>query len=257
MTNLEGRVIRRRRARPAPEGVWTDVQVLAALAERLGCTPRSTRRRRRFSANCAAPAPAARRITAGITYARIDAQDGVFWPCTDAADPGTPRLFLAAFRDGGWPRAVPSDRIPRCGRAAGPRLSLHADDRAGCWPITRPAAQTRRVPELAEAEPDPFCGDPRRYGARPRAFALAIWLRLTTRRASIVLPVRGSPATSGSIPFLSRSTGAAGSASTLLTKAALDPISRIPEFKACAVHVAKADAPRPPARAPAGKAFPA
>jgi len=29
----------------------------------------------------------------------------------------------------------------------------------------------------------------------------------------------------------------------LLTNAALDPVSRIPEFKACAVRIEKADAP--------------
>ena len=30
---------------------------------------------------------------AGITYARIDADEGVFWPCPAEAHPGTPRLF--------------------------------------------------------------------------------------------------------------------------------------------------------------------
>ena len=30
---------------------------------------------------------------AGITYEKIEAQQGVFWPCPDAAHPGTPRLF--------------------------------------------------------------------------------------------------------------------------------------------------------------------
>ena len=29
----------------------------------------------------------------GITYARISAQDGLFWPCTSPLDGGTPRLF--------------------------------------------------------------------------------------------------------------------------------------------------------------------
>jgi hypothetical protein len=31
----------------------------------------------------------------------------------------------------------------------------------------------------------------------------------------------------------------------LLTKAALDPVAKIPEFKACAVHIARAQAGRP------------
>lgn len=36
MTNLEGRVVRRRAALTPPPGVRTDLEVLAALAERLG-----------------------------------------------------------------------------------------------------------------------------------------------------------------------------------------------------------------------------
>src|SRR5262249_29522331 len=36
MTNLEGGVIRRRRAYAPPTGVWTDLEILTALADRLG-----------------------------------------------------------------------------------------------------------------------------------------------------------------------------------------------------------------------------
>jgi hypothetical protein len=34
---------------------------------------------------------------AGITYDRIERENGVFWPCPDEAHPGTPRLFLDRF----------------------------------------------------------------------------------------------------------------------------------------------------------------
>src|SRR5262249_32815638 len=37
MTNLEGRVIRRRRALAPPPGVHTDLEILSGLAKRLGC----------------------------------------------------------------------------------------------------------------------------------------------------------------------------------------------------------------------------
>src|SRR5699024_8606015 len=30
----------------------------------------------------------------GATWDKIDKQDGVFWPCTDEADEGTPHMFL-------------------------------------------------------------------------------------------------------------------------------------------------------------------
>ena len=38
MTNLEGRVLRRRRAQPPPPGIRSDLEVMAELAARLGCT---------------------------------------------------------------------------------------------------------------------------------------------------------------------------------------------------------------------------
>ena len=102
MTNLEGRVIRRRRA-AAPEGVHDDLWVMKEVAERLG-------RGRYFSADPAEVFAELRRASAGgladysgITPERIDAEQGVFWPCPDttadggAPHPGTPRLFAESF----------------------------------------------------------------------------------------------------------------------------------------------------------------
>src|SRR6202012_5687952 len=36
MTNLEGRVLLRNRAKQPPPGAWTDIRILTELAERLG-----------------------------------------------------------------------------------------------------------------------------------------------------------------------------------------------------------------------------
>src|SRR3954447_13410494 len=97
MTNLEGRVIRRRRALDPPAGVPDDLQLLATLAGRLGAGDRFSGdpetvfdELRRASAGGAAD-------YAGISYARIDAEDGVFWPCPAPDHPGTPRLFADRF----------------------------------------------------------------------------------------------------------------------------------------------------------------
>ena len=98
MTNLEGRVILRRRAFDPPEGVRTDIDIMCALASRFDIGSR-------FSF-CSSEEvfDELRRATAGgvadysgISYARIDAEDGVFWPCTAADHPGTPRLFVERF----------------------------------------------------------------------------------------------------------------------------------------------------------------
>src|SRR5258708_6723028 len=97
MTNLEGRVLLRRRAIAPPPGVRTDLEILSALAERLGRRdgfPHEPRavfdELRRASAGGAAD-------YAGITYDRIASNDGVFWPCPDEHHTGTWRMFLERF----------------------------------------------------------------------------------------------------------------------------------------------------------------
>ena len=97
MTNLEGRVIRRRRALDPPTGVHDDLRLLADLAARLGAGDR-------FSAEPEVVFEELRRASAGgtadyagISYDRIDAEQGVFWPCPSTDHPGTPRLFTERF----------------------------------------------------------------------------------------------------------------------------------------------------------------
>src|SRR3712207_5271331 len=92
MTNLEGRVIRRRRALDPPAGVPDDLQLLATLADRLGAGDR-------FSGDPETVFDELRRASAGgtadyagISYDRIDAEQGVFWPSPSATHPATPRL---------------------------------------------------------------------------------------------------------------------------------------------------------------------
>ena len=92
-------------------------------------TSRTTRRP--YSTSCAGPAPAAIADYAGISYERIDAEQGVFWPCPTLEHPGTPRLFVERFpTPDGRARFFPVDHTA-AGRGAGPPLSLRADDRAG------------------------------------------------------------------------------------------------------------------------------
>jgi assimilatory nitrate reductase catalytic subunit len=97
MTNLEGRVIRRRRALSPPDGVFDDLWLIKELAERLG-------RGRFFSSDPREVFDELRLASAGgiadyagISYERIDAEQGVFWPCPNEDHPGMLRLFADDF----------------------------------------------------------------------------------------------------------------------------------------------------------------
>ncbi|HEU4348912.1 MAG TPA: molybdopterin-dependent oxidoreductase, partial [Actinoplanes sp.] len=98
MTNLEGRVIRRRRAAAPPRGVRTDLEIFSALAAGLGHTsgfPTEPRvafdELRRASAGGTAD-------YSGIDYDRIDEDIDTFWPCADGSTGSTPRMFVERFR---------------------------------------------------------------------------------------------------------------------------------------------------------------
>ena len=112
MTNLEGRVLRGRRVRPPPPGVIDDLTLLALLAGRLG-------RSRYFSADPREVLDEWRRASAGgaagyagISYQRIDAEDGVLWRCPREDTPGTPRLFTGRFAAADGPGVVRAHPLP-------------------------------------------------------------------------------------------------------------------------------------------------
>ncbi len=97
MTNLEGRVILRTPLQPPPEGVLSDLEVMARIAQGLGYQGV-------FATEPEVVFNELRRASkggiadySGISYARISAEQGVFWPCPDEQHPGTPRLFETGF----------------------------------------------------------------------------------------------------------------------------------------------------------------
>ncbi len=245
MTNLEGRVLRRNRARMPPPGIRSDLELLHELAARLGCTAdfpvepqQAFEELRRASAGGAAD-------YAGISYARIEAEQGMFWPCPTPSHAGTPRLFLERFAtEDGRARFHPVEF----------RGAAETPDRAYPYVLTtgrvlsqyQTGAQTRHVPELVEAEPSPFV-EIHADTARSMGIADRDPVRLTTRRGSITVPARITRAIRMDTLFVPFHWGGRVCAN-LLTNAALDPLSRMPEFKACAVHVARVGAPASPSQ---------
>jgi assimilatory nitrate reductase catalytic subunit len=234
MTNLEGRVILRQRVREAPAGIKTDLEIICELAQRLGAGRHFPfRSPEDVFAELGAATAGARADYSGITYEKIRLQQGVFWPCPSADHPGTPRLFADRFfhpdgkarlhvvRD--RPSAEPPDRDFPLYFTTG-RTREHYNS----------GAQTRRVAALVEAQPEP------RVQIHPRlATALGAAaggrLMVESRRGGVTFTVALTPEIRADTLFAPFHWGGR-QAANILTVPALDPVSRMPEFKVCAVR---------------------
>ncbi|MFF7989174.1 molybdopterin oxidoreductase family protein [Kitasatospora xanthocidica] len=243
-TNLEGRVILRRRALDPPEGVRSELWVLRELAARLGVPagrPAEGAAADGFPVEPERAFDELRRASAGgdadyagVSYARIAAEDGVFWPCPSADHPGTPRLFLDRF-------ATPDGRARFA--AVTHRPAGEEPDEAYPLYLTtgrvlaqyQSGAQTRRVAELNAAAPGPFVELHPRLAER-LGIADGQSVAVTSRRGRAVAPARVTDAIRPDTVFMPFHWSGAGRANSL-TNPALDPVSRMPEFKLCAVRV--------------------
>jgi assimilatory nitrate reductase catalytic subunit len=235
MTNLEGRVIRRRRARPVPAGVRTDLEILCGLADRLGEGFRFAHagphdvfdELRRASAG--GPAD-----YAGITWERIDREQGVFWPCPSEDHPGTPRLFEDGFpTPDGRARFHAVSHLPP-GEEPDAEFPLFLTT-GRLLAHYQTGTQTHRVQRLEEMAPRPVAQmhptTARRHGLLDGADVV-----LATRRGSGRMVVEITPGIRPDTVFVPFHWGGDGCVNRL-TNPALDPVSRMPEFKVCAARL--------------------
>ena len=227
MTNLEGRVILRRQAVAPPKGVRNDLEVIAALAQRLG-HDFATAPEEVF-AELGRASSGGRADYAGITYDRLREDHGVFWPCPAPQHPGTPRLFEERFAhpDGRARFVVVEHRGPA--EPIDPAYPVHLTT-GRVLAQYQSGAQTRRVRELPDYGPfvelHPMLAD--RIGAhhgRP--------VVVTTRRGELKAPARIVDTIRPDTVFVPFHWVGANR----LTNDALDPSSRMPEFKVCAAQV--------------------
>ncbi|MER7573742.1 molybdopterin oxidoreductase family protein [Streptomyces sp. NPDC126514] len=245
-TNLEGRVLLRRQAITPPDGIRSDLEVMHELAGRLGVEkgfPTDPEEVFEELRRASAGGPA---DYSGITYRRIVEENGVFWPCPadgdspEPAHPGTPRLFHDRFAtEDGRAHFVPVAH----------RASAEEPDEE--YPVLlttgrvvsqyQSGAQTRRVDELNAAAPGPFVELHPRLAARLGA-AEGDPLAVVSRRGRAVAPARITTAIRPDTVFMPFHWPGEGRANTL-TNPALDPTSRMPEFKVCAVRVETVEGP--------------
>lgn len=229
MTNLEGRVILRQQAITPPAGVRSDLDVIAGLASRLGSPGVFSTDPETVFEELGRASAGGTADYAGITYDRIREEHGVFWPCPEPGHPGTPRMFLDAF-------AHPDGRarflvVDHRGPAEVPDADFPVHLTTGrVLAQYQSGAQTRRVRDLPDTGPfvelHPMLAG--RIGAvdgEP--------ITVSTRRGTMTAPAHVVATIRPDTVFVPFHWVGANR----LTNDALDPASRMPEFKVCAAAV--------------------
>jgi assimilatory nitrate reductase catalytic subunit len=230
-TNLEGRVLLRRKALDAPLGVRTDLEVLQTLSARLGVgTGFSTVANEVFDELRRASAGGVADY-AGISHARLAAGERLHWPCPAEDHPGTPRLFLERF-------ATPDGRA----RFIAVDQPDEVEPVSEAFPLRlttgrvamqyQSGAQTRRISALPG---DAFVEMHEDTAAR-LGIGQGERVRVTTPRGEAFLAAKVTDAIRPDTVFVPFHWAGKRRANTL-TGDWLDPVSRMPQFKACAARV--------------------
>ncbi|MGH2826918.1 MAG: molybdopterin oxidoreductase family protein [Actinomycetota bacterium] len=251
-TNAEGRVVKHNKAAEPPGEVRTDWWIVCEIARRL------ERHADKFAFDSAGAifeelrgaSQGGNADYSGITYERLDETGGIFWPCPSEDHPGTPRLFeerfytpdeRAVFHPVEW--RPPAEEIDEgfplrltTGRTVAQYLSGN---------------QTRRLGALVEQTPRPWIEVHPSLG-----FSNGDAVTVTTRRGSTTLPALVTETIRSDTVFIPYH-WAGAVAANLLTVNALDPTSKIPEYKVCACRIERGSeltkvpaAPVPPGTEP-------
>ena len=258
VTQVEGRVIKINQAVTPPGEARQDWRIIQDIARALGrphgftfAAPREIfEELRRASKGGVAD-------YSGITYEKVEANYGVFWPCY-SEDPrtgepiehrGTPRLFEPGSYNpvarGAGPFYFPDGRA----RFNVAEYRTPVDDVSDEYPIFLTTGrvvsqflsgtQTRRIGPLVQQYPEP------KVEMHPRlAERLGIvngdWTTVSTRRGDVTLRAMVVTTIRPDTVFIPYHWSGPRSANQL-TVAAQDPISRIPQYKVCGCRVRKAD----------------
>lgn len=238
LTNLEGRVIRRRKALTPPPGVRTELWLMAQLAEMLEAPSSFSDDPETVFEELRLASAGGLADYSGIDYAMLDRGEAAYWPYP-VGSTGTPRLFADGFAhaDG---RAVmvpvtPSKRAVRS--FADDSLALATGRLLEHY---QSGAQTRRVSELMASQPQArLLIHPGTAAAR--GIADGDYATMTNERGEVLCRAELSNSVRQDTVFLPFHFPGQENANRL-TEAATDPISGMPEFKTSRVWVRKAAA---------------
>jgi len=243
LTNLEGRVLRRRRAVSPPPGARSELWIMARLAERLDAPSTYSEDPETVFEELRLASAGGLADYSGIDYAMLDRGEAAYWPFP-AGSTGTPRLFRDGFAHPGG-KAVMVPVAPRRRRTP----DAHPDPAGKAMTLItgrllehyQSGAQTRRVAELLAAQPDA------RVQLHPAAadamgITAGTMVSVANGRGEVVCRAELSTAIRPETVFLPFHFPGAESANRL-TEAATDPVSGMPEFKFNTVWVRPVAAP--------------
>ena len=226
-TNTERRVSRVRKAIDPPGEAKADHEIICELATRMGYKMEYSSVEEIFEE--------IRKVTpsyAGITFDRIE-KEGLHWPCPDENHPGTPILHTEKFPIG-KSKFHAIEYLPP---------AEQVDEEYPLWLTTgrilfqyHTGTMTRRVEGLNKIAPECFVEisptDAATYGLSDGDMVEA-----ASRRGKVVAKVKVSDMARKGVIFMPFHYSEAPA--NMLTNPALDPVAGIPEYKVCAVKIAK------------------
>jgi assimilatory nitrate reductase catalytic subunit len=238
-TSGEGRIIKINAAVTPPGEARLDWEILLEIAERLGKGEHFQYENTQeiFEELCRASSGGTADYT-GATWERIVAEHGQFWPIPEVGHPGTPRLHE------GGKFSHPDGKARFHGVPYRPPAEV-VDDEYPVWLTTGrvvsqylSGTQTRRIASLVEQYPEPLCEiHPKLAGTLGIADGDHVTVR--SRRGEITVPAAVVNTIRPDTVFIPYH-WPGNKAANQLTIRAVDPLSKMPEFKVAAVCVERA-----------------
>jgi formate dehydrogenase alpha subunit len=228
-TNTERRLQRVRKAVIPPGDAKDDYSIILELAKRMG-----------FEMPYHFPEEVLQEIgkvwpaVAGITYGRLE-HESIQWPCPTLNHPGTPYLFKGGFPRGKAAftsvkyeksRELPDREYPYILSTGRNLFQYHT------------GSMTRKVKELNMVAPEAYI-ELNQDDARKLKVQDGEMIKVSSRRGTVNIKTRISDRPSAGVVFIPFHYKEA--AANMLTNPELDPISKIPELKVCAVKIEKID----------------
>jgi assimilatory nitrate reductase catalytic subunit len=234
MTNLEGRVLRRRKVQDTPGEAREDWKILCEIGARLGHTEKFLYQNvEEIFEDFVVSTRGAPADYSGLTYEKIGTR-GVFWPCPHPNHPGTPEPFAKFFahQDGRAHLAVvkyrDSAEMPSPEYPLFLTTGRDVNHYQSGTQTRRSSLNTKSPHALAQMHPSLAAAHNLENGAA---------VKLETKRGVGDFKVLYDEKMRSDTVFVSFHY-AGQEAINRLTSAALDPVSRMPEFKVCAVKIA-------------------